>query len=84
MRLGELYRQSACPLDEAENLSQLALVYVLALRNADADAASRRAIELAETQPPGVILASAYRVESQLRMLNRDYEASMTWGNKAI
>lgn len=84
MRLGELHRQSASLLDEAENLSQLALVYVLALRNADADAASRRAIELAETQPPGVQLADSYRVESQLRMLNRDYEASVTWGNKAI
>ncbi|MGZ9074851.1 MAG: ATP-binding protein [Burkholderiaceae bacterium] len=84
MRLGELYRHSANALGEADNLSQLALVYVLALRNADADAASRKAIELAESQPPGVQLAGAYRVESQLRMLNRDYEASVAWGTKAI
>ncbi len=84
MCLGELYRHSANILGEADNLSQLALVYVLALRNADADAASRRAIELAESQPSGVQLAGAYRVESQLRMLNRDYEAAIVWGTKAI
>ena len=29
-------------------------------------------------------LAGAYRVESQLRMLNRDYEAAVAWGTKAI
>jgi DNA-binding CsgD family transcriptional regulator len=54
------------------------------LRNKDADAASHRAIELLETLPPGVQLASAYRVEAQLRMLNRDCAQSVAWGEKAI
>jgi predicted ATPase/DNA-binding CsgD family transcriptional regulator len=71
-------------LREAENHSQLAMLFVLALRNAEADAANRRAIELAETLPPSVQLASAYRVESQLRMLNRDIAESVKWGEKAI
>jgi DNA-binding CsgD family transcriptional regulator/tetratricopeptide (TPR) repeat protein len=71
-------------LCEAENLSQLAMLFVLALRNADADAASRRAIELLAPLPPSVQLASAYRVESQLRMLNRDIDESVKWGEKAI
>lgn len=84
LRLGELHRRADNTLGEAENLSQLALVHVLALRNTDADAASRRAIELLETLPPGVELAGAYRVEAQLRMLNRDCEASIAWATKAI
>ena len=71
-------------LREAQNLSELAMLLVLALRNAEADAASRRAIELLEPLPPSVQLASAYRVESQLRMLNRDIAESAKWGEKAI
>ncbi|MCW5658534.1 MAG: AAA family ATPase [Burkholderiaceae bacterium] len=70
--------------DRAANLSQLALVFVLALRNADADAASARAIALLEPLPPSPALAGAYRVEAQLRMLNRDYDAAIAWGDKAI
>ncbi|MBC7990547.1 MAG: AAA family ATPase, partial [Luteimonas sp.] len=84
LQLGELHRRGNNPLAEAENLSQLALVHVLALHNADADAASLRAIELLERLPPSVQLAGAYRVEAQLRMLNRDCESSIDWSNKAI
>ena len=84
LRLVELHRHAANTVGEAENLSQLALVYVLALRNTDADAASRRAIELLETLPPDVQLAGAYRVEAQLRMLNRDCGAAVDWSTKAI
>ena len=69
---------------EATNLSQLALVKVLALRNAEADAASQRAVALLAPLPPGPELARAYRVEAQLRMLNRDCEASVAWADKAI
>ncbi|MGZ5047696.1 MAG: AAA family ATPase [Usitatibacter sp.] len=71
-------------LREGANLSELALLLVLALRNAEADAASRRAIELLETAAPSVALANAYRVESQLRMLDRDIAESAKWGKKAI
>jgi DNA-binding CsgD family transcriptional regulator len=69
---------------EARNLTQLALVQVLALRNADGDAASRRAVELLERLPPSGELANAYRVEAQLRMLNRDCRESVEWGRKAL
>ena len=84
LQLSALYRSAADPLREGQNLSQLALVHVLGLRNTEADAASRRAIELLEALPRGVELAAAYRVEAQLRMLNRDCEASVAWSNKAI
>ncbi|HTS84138.1 MAG TPA: AAA family ATPase [Usitatibacter sp.] len=69
---------------EGENLSQLSMHYVLALRNAEADAASRRAIELLETQGPSLARACAYRVEAQLRMLNRDVAEGAAWARKAI
>jgi DNA-binding CsgD family transcriptional regulator/tetratricopeptide (TPR) repeat protein len=84
LRLGQLHRISGNTVAEAGNLSQLALVYVPALRTTDAEEASRRAIELLEALPPGVPLARAYRVEAQLRMLNRECEASVAWGTKAI
>ena len=84
LRLDEHYRQVADTAGEAENLSQLAMVHVLALRNAEADAASRRAIDLLQHLPPGVQLANAYRVEAQLRMLNRDCDAAIQWSTQAI
>lgn len=83
-RIAAILRPRGEVLREAENLSQLAMLFVLALRNADADAASRRAIELLEPLPASVQLAGAYRVEAQLRMLNRDIEESAKWGERAI
>ena len=66
------------------NLSELALVLVLALRNAEADARSREAIATLEALPHGAALASAYRVEAQLRMLNRDCAEAVLRGTSAI
>ena len=82
--LSDWHREHPDPLREAANLSQLALALVLALRNADADVASRHAIALLEPLPPGPELARAYRVEAQLRMLNRDCEDAVLWAGKAI
>jgi len=84
LQLGVLHRRGNDVLGEARNLSQLAIVYVLALRNDDADDASRRAIELLEALPPSVHLAAAYRVEAQLRGLNRDFDAALAWGTRAM
>ena len=83
-RIGAIALERKDTRREAENLSQIAMLLVLALRNTEADAASRRAIELLEAFPASVQLASAYRVESQLRMLNRDIAESARWGEKAI
>ena len=83
-RLSAWHRERPDPRREAVNLSGLALAQVLALRNAEADAASRRAIAMLEALPPGPELARAYRVEGQLRMLNRDCEAAVAWAGKAI
>ena len=83
-RLSDWHRVHPDPRREATNLSQLALVQVLALRNAEADAASQRAIALLAPLPPGPELARAYRVEAQLRMLDRDCEAAVAWAERAI
>ncbi len=80
----DLHRRNGDLLREAAALSRIAQVEVLALRNADADAANRRAIELFEALPPSAERASAYWVEAQLRMLNREYAASAHWAMKAI
>ena len=69
---------------EAANFSQLALVHVLALRNADAETASRAALTLAERLPSGPTRAACYRVEAQLAMLNRDCEAAVARAEQAI
>jgi ATP/maltotriose-dependent transcriptional regulator MalT len=83
-RLGDLYRQQGQTLLEADNESRSALVHVLALRNADADTASARAIAMLDALPPSIERASAYRVQAQLRMLNRDCAQSTEWSRKAI
>jgi DNA-binding CsgD family transcriptional regulator len=83
-RLGALYRALGQTRLEADNASRSALVFVLALRNAEADAASAHAIELLDALPPCVERASAYRVQAQLRMLNRDCAQSTEWSREAI
>jgi DNA-binding CsgD family transcriptional regulator/tetratricopeptide (TPR) repeat protein len=83
-QLSAWHREHPDARREAANLSELALVQVLALRNAEADATSRRAIALLAPLPPGPELARAWRVEAQLRMLNRDCEAAVEWAGQAI
>ena len=77
-RLGDVERQ-------ADALAAKALALVRALRNADADATSERAIELVQSmRPGGRHLAQAYATESYLRMLNRDLDDALRWGHQAI
>jgi DNA-binding CsgD family transcriptional regulator/tetratricopeptide (TPR) repeat protein len=82
--LDTFYRRTEDIAGEAANLSRLALLYVYMMRNPQADAASRRAIELLESLPPGPELATAYGTEASLRMLNRDCEESAEWSRKSI
>jgi ATP/maltotriose-dependent transcriptional regulator MalT len=83
-QLGDLLLRDGHLAAAAQNLSRLALVYVLALRNADAEAASHHAIGLLDGLPPSIERADAYWVQAQLRMLNRDCAASVAWAEKAI
>jgi DNA-binding CsgD family transcriptional regulator/tetratricopeptide (TPR) repeat protein len=83
-RLTAWHREHPDPQREAVNLCGLALAQVLALRNGEADASSQRAIATLAGLPPGPELARAYRVEAQLRMLNRDCNAAVAWAQRAI
>jgi DNA-binding CsgD family transcriptional regulator/tetratricopeptide (TPR) repeat protein len=67
-----------------ESLTLYAMVMVRSLRNADADRACLRAIELAEQLKADEQLAKTYGAWSYLRMLNRDYREAIAWGEKAI
>jgi DNA-binding CsgD family transcriptional regulator/tetratricopeptide (TPR) repeat protein len=80
----ELWREAGNALKEGENFAELAWPLVRSGRNADAEAASRRAIEVLEAMPPTRELASAYRIQAHLRMLDRDREAAVRVGRKAI
>lgn len=80
----DLWRETGNRVKEAENLSSLAWPLVRSGRNAEAEAASRRAIELLEALPPSRELAAAYRMQAHLRMLDRDRAPAVHWGSKAI
>ena len=80
----DLFARAGMAGRQSEALASLAFALVRALRNVDADRASRQAIALAEALPPGPTLARAHATESYLRMLNRDYEDAVAWGERAI
>ena len=84
LELDSLYRRTREVAAEGKNLSRLALLHVYMMRNAQADAASRRAIQLLESLPPSPARAMVYGVEASLRMLNRDCEESAAWSRKSI
>lgn len=52
--------------------------------NAAAESTSARAIEVLEDLPPGAALVRAYQYRAALRMLDRDTEAAITWGERTI
>jgi DNA-binding CsgD family transcriptional regulator len=75
--LGDRHREGAA-------LGALAGSLVSSGRNAEAEAASRAAIELLETLPPSPELAEAYVAQASLRMLNRDGAEAIGWAEKAL
>jgi DNA-binding CsgD family transcriptional regulator len=69
---------------EGENLWRLTIPYVALGRNEDGEAASRASIELLEQLPSGAELANAYASQAYMRMLSRDNDAGVAWGEKAV
>jgi DNA-binding CsgD family transcriptional regulator len=78
------YRALGDTLREGELLAQLPTPYVSLGRNADAEAASLRAIELLERLPAGPELIKAYCMQASLRMLARDNPDGVLWGRRAL
>jgi DNA-binding CsgD family transcriptional regulator len=79
-----LYRVSGDRRSEARCLVWLTRACVPAGRNAAAETASLSAIALLESIEPGPELGLAYATQAYVRMLNRDNEAGVAWGEKAI
>jgi len=79
-----IWQQQVQPLREGGGLARLAGSLVLAGRNAEAEEASQASLKLLETQPPSQELAYAYRVQCNLRMLNRDNADAVAWGKRAV
>jgi DNA-binding CsgD family transcriptional regulator len=80
----DLWRECGERRREAESLARSAVVYVLLGRDAVAEEHGRRAIDVLEGEPDCVELAFAYRAQAGLRMLQRDTEEAVVWGEKAI
>jgi DNA-binding CsgD family transcriptional regulator len=69
---------------EGKSLAVNAAALVRGGRNPEAETASRRAIAVLRSLPPGPALAYAYRIQANLRMLNRDRPLAVRWSRKAI
>ena len=80
----ELHREVRDRPQEGRSLAVLASALVRAGRNTEAEEASRRAIAVLRALPPGAALAHAYRIQANLRMLNRDRAEAVRWARKAI
>ncbi len=73
-------------LDEAIRARREALILHREIgdRAKEGEEASRRAIQVLESLPKGRALARAYRIQANLRMLNRDRVEAVRWGRRAI
>ncbi len=80
----DIHREAGDRLREGKGLAVNGAALVRAGRNPEAEEASRRAIAVLRVLPPGPALAYAYRIQANLRMLNRDRAAAVRWGRKAI
>jgi len=80
----DIHHEAGDRLREGKALAVNAAALVRAGRNPEAEAASRRAIAVLCALPPGPALAYAYRIQSNLRMMDSDRAESVRWGKKAI
>ena len=80
----ELRRALGDPLSEGEHLARQTMPYILLGRNAEADAASRAAIELLETLPASPQLAMAYGYQAYVQMIRRDNGDAVASAERAV
>jgi DNA-binding CsgD family transcriptional regulator/tetratricopeptide (TPR) repeat protein len=79
----ELHRGLGDRLAEGRSLSALTRACIPIGRNADAEAASREAIDVLESAEPGPELAEAYAHQAYMRLLVRDSAEGVAWGKRA-
>jgi len=80
----DLYRRLGDPLGEGRSLERLTMPYIALGRNEEGERASFAAIELLERHPASPELASAYAAQAYMRMLSRDNDEGVVWGEKAV
>jgi DNA-binding CsgD family transcriptional regulator len=80
----EIWRRIGDTRHEAATLSELARALVTAGRNVEAEAASRRAMEVAANLPGGPEKVEVVSAQAYLRMLDRDNERAIELGLAAI
>jgi DNA-binding CsgD family transcriptional regulator/tetratricopeptide (TPR) repeat protein len=80
----EVCRELGDGVRQGANLSLLTLPYIASGLNAEAEEASRLAVELLERLPPSPELGLAYAYQSYLRMLDRDNADGVAWGERAL
>ena len=78
-----LYRTVGDPVAEGHCLAWLTRACIPVGRNAEAETASRAAIEVLESVEPGPELARAYAAQAYVRMLNRDNADGVAWGKRS-
>ena len=78
------YRAIGDTLRQGGLLAELPTPYIALGRNAEAEAASKEAIELLERLPAGPELIKAYCMQASLRMLSRDNADGVAWGRRAL
>jgi DNA-binding CsgD family transcriptional regulator len=79
-----IWQELGEPGRQATVLSEMAMALVTAGRNAEAEAASRSALELVDSMPDGPEKADALNVQGYLRMLDRDNAEAIELGRRAI
>ena len=80
----EIFRRLGDPLLEGDTWARVVSPYVAKGQNAEAEAASERAIALLEPLGPSPELVFAYNAQASLRMLNRDNADGVSWGRRAL
>jgi DNA-binding CsgD family transcriptional regulator/tetratricopeptide (TPR) repeat protein len=79
-----LRRELGHRLREGEDLYRLAQLCITASRTAEAESASHDAVTLLEGEPDCAELGAAYAVQAYLRMIERDCEDAIAWGERAL
>lgn len=83
-KLAEIWRAANNRMGEAEVLARMGAALVLQGRNQEGEEALAAAIALLQGLPEQPGHARIYAISSTLRMLNRDAEEAITWGNRAL
>lgn len=80
----EIWRSVGDRVRMGVNLAELGTYLLNIRRVAEAEEASQHAIALLEGFPPGVELAQAYMWRCYIKMMLRDFEEAVFWGEKAV